>query len=86
MQDRFHAEVTEKYGMERGEASGAAGRKHEPVDRDKGLRLRLDEERGRAEDLQREVKRLQRDNAALTERLKPKRAKVPARPSAPARA
>ena len=87
LQDRFHAEVTKKYGMERGQPTGVAGRKHEPIDRDKGLRSRLDEELRRSEDLRLQVEQLQRRNAELTDRLKPKRTrtKVAARPSTPAR-
>ena len=54
MQDRFHAEVASVFRLERGgDVSGAArtakGRRHEAVDRERGLELRLDEERAARE-------------------------------------
>ena len=65
MQDRFSAEVASVYLLQRGgEPSGAArtakGRRHEAVDRQRGLKLRLDEERAAREGLERQVVALQR--------------------------
>ena len=61
MQTRFNAEVAAKYGMARGDSGGEAPRRREEIDREKGLELRLDEERQRADGLQRDVERLQRE-------------------------
>ena len=46
VQDHFHAQVAEQWGLERGEKTGAAGatRRREPIDREKGLQLRVEEE------------------------------------------
>ena len=45
LQDNFHAAVGRKYDLERGEVGSA--REHAPVDRDLGIRIRVEEERNR---------------------------------------
>ena len=45
LQDNFHAAVGRKYDLERGEVGSA--REHAPVDRELGIRIRVEEERNR---------------------------------------
>lgn len=48
LQDNFHAAVGRKHGLERGEVG--SGREHAPVDRELGIRIRVEEERNRTHD------------------------------------
>ncbi len=45
LQDNFHEAVGRKHGLERGEVGSS--REHAPVDRDLGIRIRVEEERNR---------------------------------------
>ena len=73
MQDQYQLHVAQGFNLARGEVSGAAGRKHEPIDRDRGFELRLDEERAAREQLQRQVRQLQEQLAALTVERQPEK-------------
>ena len=84
MQDEFQLHVAKGFYLARGEASVGAGRKHEPIDRDRGLELRLDEERAAREQLQRQVRQLQEQLAALTVERQPRKRRNGPSPS-PAR-
>ena len=48
LQDNFHEAVGRKHGLERGEVGSA--REHAPVDRELGVRIRVEEERKRTQD------------------------------------
>ena len=62
LQDNFHAEVGRRYRLERGEVG--SNREHAPVDRELGIRIRVEEEQQRERIRVEEEQRRERKAAA----------------------
>ena len=54
LQDNFHAAVGSKHGLDRGEVG--SNREHAPVDRARGLKIRVEEEKNRTQQVTHQVK------------------------------